>query len=87
METMKILVELGGEAKVSTAEVEKNIKISAEVKVSGEEAQANTMYEEICDYKSGLYSREQKDKATEVLLRMRDKKITPPQAIQAFTKL
>lgn len=84
---MKTLVELGGEAKVSTAKVEKNIKISAEVKISGEEAQANTMYEEICDYKSELYSREQIDKATEVLLSMRDKKITPTQAIQAFTKL
>ena len=64
---MKTLVALGGEPKVSTVGVAKNMQKSAEVKASGEEAQANDIYEAICDYKNGFYSPGQRDKATTIL--------------------
>ena len=64
---MQTLVELGGEPKVSTVGVAKNMQKSAKEKASGEVARANDIYEAICDYQNQLYSPGQRDKATTIL--------------------
>ncbi len=86
-EAMQALIALGGEAVVSTRSIEKWAATSTEIRNAADIKQANSMYEEIVDYKTNFYSQEQKIQADKILSDMRSGKITADQAITSFSKL